>query len=142
MLKVIIFLSFLFSFHIQAKEVQLFSLPYYKKEGQFKLNEYLGKKTIVLNFWATWCTSCIEELPLLHDLKKKNPDAIFIAINSGERKKLVKKFLKRYRFDYTIVLDPDKAVAQKYGIDSLPKTIVISKRGKITFTGNRPPKSL
>ena len=85
------------SFSIAAGEkVRPFELPYYEKNEVFKLSDHMGKKQIVLNFWASWCTSCIEELPLLKALKQKYPQALFIAINSGERKKLVKKFLKKY----------------------------------------------
>lgn len=134
-------LTLLMSFNIFAADVKDFSLPAYVDGKEFKLSEHLGKRTIILNFWASWCTSCIQELPELHALKEKYPKAMFIGINSGERKKLVKKFLRRYKFNYDILVDKKKKVAALYGIESLPRTIVISKDKKISFSGNRPPKS-
>ena len=135
-------LSLLLSFNVYSAEVKDFSLLQYVDGKEFKLSEHLGKKTIVLNFWASWCTSCIQELPELHALKAKYPKAIFIGINSGEKKKLIKKFLRRYKFNYDILMDRKKTVAASYGIESLPRTIVISKDKKISFSGDRPPKEL
>ena len=80
--------------------------------------------------------------PELQALKSKYNDALYIAINNGEKKKIIKKFLKRHQFEYLILMDPEKNVAKLYGIESLPHTLVISKNKKITYLGIRPPKSL
>ncbi|MBK25690.1 MAG: hypothetical protein CME70_16955 [Halobacteriovorax sp.] len=137
-----LFFSLFISLNLSAGEVKDFSLPKYKDDKTFKLSEHLGKKTIVLNFWATWCTSCIQELPELHALKAKYPSALFIGINSGEKKKLIKKFLKRHKFDFEHLVDPKMKVADLYGITAIPVTIVIDKNKKIVFNGARPPKNL
>lgn len=137
-----LFLVLFLSFNVLGSEVKEFKLQTYKDNKEFNLSDHLGKKIIVLNFWASWCTSCIQELPELHALKEKNPKAIFIGINSGERTKLIKKFLRRHKFNYEILVDKEKKVAAMYGIESLPRTIVISKDKKISFSGNRPPKGL
>ena len=138
----VLFFSLFLSLNLYSAEVKDFSLKTYKENKEFKLSDHLGKKTIVLNFWASWCTSCIQELPELHELKKKHPKALFIGINSGEKPKHVKKFLKRYKFNYKILMDHEMKVAGLYEIDAIPVTIVISKDKKITFNGERPPKSL
>ena len=131
-------LFFLFAINLSAKTLPSFSLPDYQTGKVVSL----PKQKTVINFWASWCTSCIQELPELHALKEKNPNAIFIAINSGEKKKKIKKFLKRHKFNYMILEDPTKSVAGQYGIESLPRTLVIKKNKKISFSGDRPPKSL
>lgn len=133
----------LLSFSVFGSEVADFELPIHNSTKQWHLRDYLGKKIIVLNFWASWCTSCIEELPELHALQQKyGKDAVFIGINAGERKKLIKKFLRKYDFQYTILEDKDKSIAARFHVDSLPQTIVIGKNRKVSFRGNRPPSQL
>ncbi|MFT6070794.1 MAG: thiol-disulfide isomerase/thioredoxin [Bacteriovoracaceae bacterium] len=141
-MKKLLCLFFLFSLSAFSGEVKDFKLTTYKDKKEFRLKDHLGKKTIVLNFWASWCTSCITELPELHALKKKYPEALFIGVNSGETEKFVKKFLRRYKFNYEILMDKTKSVAKSYGIDTLPRTIVINKNRKITYKGDRPPAKL
>ena len=127
-----------------AKPPILFELERLDSSESFKLSNYIGKKTIIINFFASWCTSCITEIPELNALKKKyvGNQYLFIAINAGERSKVVKKFLKKYPFDFEILLDTKREVAKSYGITELPRTLIISKQGKIIFNENRPPTSL
>ena len=142
MLKVL--LLFIFIINVQAKEIPAFSLPVFNTDEIFKIEDVLGKKIIILNFFASWCTSCISELPELHSLQKKYSDKkyIFLAINAGERRKIVKKFIKRYKFKYKILLDEDRKVSKLFKVEELPKTIVISLEKKIIFSGERPPERL
>lgn len=97
-------------------------------------------QTVVINFFASWCTACIKELPELEALKRAHPEAVFVAINAGERAVLVKKFLSKNRFSYRVLLDPDKSLATKWGIDELPRTLVF-KRGVLSYSSAIPPKA-
>jgi peroxiredoxin len=107
----------------------------------FKLAEVLGKKTVVLNFWAAWCESCKEELPQLADFQKLGkPDVVFLGINAGESAAKAKKFQERYHYPYMVLLDTDKSAAKLYGVTGVPQTIVIGKKGMVLFRGSRPPK--
>lgn len=135
-------LFLLLTFKAHSADAINFELPSFKDGKIFKLSDHLGKKRIVMNFWASWCTSCVQELPELHALKEKYSDAVYVGINSGERKILVKKFIRRYKFNYHILLDKDKKVATLYNIEALPRTIVIGLNKKIVFDSNRPPKGL
>lgn len=127
------------SFGVHAKTLQSFSLPVYKQEKIF--NYKAGKKTLI-NFWASWCTSCIQEIPTLEELKRKNSNVTFIAINAGDSQKKIKKFLKKTGFSYTVLMDKSKRVSKEMGILSLPQTIVVDENGTIVFHENIPPKSL
>lgn len=93
--------------------------------------------------WATWCTSCIGEISELNKLKKESQGKgyEYYAINAGDTKKKIIKFLKKYPFDYTVLLDKDKKYSKSIGIDSLPHTLIIYKN-KIIYSGNRPPSIL
>ena len=110
---------------------------------QFKLEDNLGIGYIVLYFWARWCSSCEEEVPQLAALMK-SPGAdkvLFVGVNVGDNEAKASKFVKKFKYPYLVVLDKDKAVAKKYGVLGLPVTLIISREGKVVFSGSRPPKS-
>jgi peroxiredoxin len=120
-----------------------FDLPVYGSEETVKLSSLKGKKTLI-NFWASWCTSCIEELPDLHALKKsaKSSGYEFIAINAGDTPKKIKRFIKRNKFNYKILQDRSREISKSWGVDSLPITVILDETGKVIYKGTRPPKSL
>ena len=130
----------------QEKEVTPQSFSLTKLEGgTFNLNDVLGKKIVVINFWASWCKTCSEEIPQLVELQKntKPEEAVFIGINTGENDSKAAKFKKREGYPYLVLVDKEKTVAKKYNVLGLPQTIIISKDGKkVVFRGSRPPKSL
>lgn len=144
MLKLIIGLSF-FAYSFDLKIVPSeFTLPSYtspKNEVSFK---YLKGKKTVINFWATWCTSCIIEVPELNKLKASDTSGEFhfLAISAGDTKKKIKKFIRKNGFNFDILMDKDRSVSKKWGVNSLPVTLVLDENGKILYQGNRPPVSL
>lgn len=101
-----------------------------------KLSDYRGK-TVVLNFWATWCSPCRNEMPeinkVANELKKSN-DAVLLAINLGEDKDTVVKFFKDNNLDMNLLMDSNSEVADKFGITGIPTTIMIDKDGNIKNT--------
>ena len=122
-----------------AVELDEFSLPIYNKSEVYT---YKKGKPAVINFWASWCTSCIQEIPILEELKKNNPKHSFIAINAGDSKKKIKKFLKKTNFSYEVLMDKDKSTSKKLGVLSLPQTIVVNKEGEIIYHKSVPPEKL
>ena len=146
MRKILLLSVLLATFSIYAEEVavQSFSLP--QLDGvNFDLDSVLGKKVIVINFWASWCKTCSEEIPQLKDFQKilKPGEAIFLGINTGENDSKASKFKNREGYPYLVLVDKEKIVAKKYNVLGLPQTIIISKGGeKIVYRGSRPPKSI
>ena len=134
----------IFSLQIEAKDLNTITLKEFSSGNNYAFKDHVGNKKLVLNFWASWCTSCIEELPLLHSLQEKSDQSKveFLAINSGEKSNKIKKFLKRYDFKYLILEDPSKSVADMFGVDNLPQTIILDEKGKEIYRGNRPPAKL
>lgn len=124
-----------------AKELKPFSLPIYKAKESYSYKAP-HKKKVLINFWASWCTSCIQEIPILEKLKKDHPEVEFIAINAGDSPRKVKKFLKKHGFTYTVLMDRDKEVSKGMGILSLPQTLVVEKNGEISYHKEVPPNDL
>ncbi|KNY25215.1 peptidylprolyl isomerase [Pseudobacteroides cellulosolvens] len=98
-----------------------------------KLSDYKGK-TVVLNFWATWCGPCKNEMP---DINKaageiaKSKDAVLLTVNIGETKDVAVKFMKDNGYNMNLLLDSKMEIANKYGVSAIPTTIVIDKNGNI-----------
>lgn len=94
----------------------------------------LKGKVVLLNFWATWCPPCREEIPSMMKLNSamagKPFQMVAISIDEGG-KKAVEDFFKESRFSLPAYLDQDTAAAKVYGITGVPETFVIDKQGII-----------
>ncbi len=105
-------------------------------EGQeISLKDYRGKKIVHLVFWATWCPSCIMEIPKLKKLHQaigNNPYeilAIDVGVNDSLRK--VTSFQERYQMPYKVLFDEKGDISRKYGVMGIPTQIIIDKKGNI-----------
>jgi len=143
MLKLLIFFSLIgFTNELNITPVD-FSLPIYGEKKEVDLKDFKGKK-VLINFWASWCTSCIEEVGELNALMKsdKSSHYEFIGINAGDSSKKIKRFIKRHNFKYKILSDKNRETSKSWGVHSLPITVILDKDGKLIYKGIRPPKSL
>jgi peroxiredoxin len=106
-----------------------------KLDGQqMRLSDYRGQ-AVLLNFWASWCTLCVNELPLMNEAYKLNQTTDskveIIAVNIGEKPETIEKFVHRYELLFPIVLDGDNVLKKTYHISSLPLTLLIDQQGNI-----------
>lgn len=93
----------------------------------------LQGKNIYINFWATWCPWCVKELPDIEKVyqKYKDKSLVILAIDLGEDKETVNKFIQQNNYHFNVLLDSVQTVAQRYNISSIPVSIFIDKNGKI-----------
>jgi peroxiredoxin len=101
-----------------------------------RLSNYLGKQTILLNFWQTWCDPCVAEFPHLrrmYDANKEKGFVLFgIAMDGPETVANVPAFAKRNQLNFPVLLDEDSQVAAVYNPKkSAPLSVLIDKTGKI-----------
>lgn len=96
--------------------------------GKFSLAEGRGK-IVVLDFWATWCGPCLQQMPLLVDLQKRFPDVVVVGINADDDAALNE--LLGGRSPYIITRDQDQTSWRKYFVVALPTTFVIDPQGII-----------
>lgn len=103
-------------------------------DGQVhKLSDYKGK-TVVLNFWGTFCKPCKEEMP---DLEKQyqewaTSDVVVLGANvMGESAVTVRSYAEQVRVTFPILLDPQDETRKKYGVSDFPTTFFIDKEGKV-----------
>ena len=101
-------------------------------EGKkISIKDFRGK-TVFLNFWATWCEPCREEMPAMEKLYQeyKNKNFVVLAINVKDRKQEALAFVKELKLTYPVAFDPDAEVASLYGAWGLPTTYLIGPKGE------------
>jgi cytochrome c biogenesis protein CcmG/thiol:disulfide interchange protein DsbE len=95
----------------------------------------LKGKPVVLNFWASWCAPCKEEMPLLEQtwkqMQAQGKDVVFLGVDFQESSSDAAGFLQAHQISYQIGLDTDGAVAFKYDITALPQTVFINRQGTV-----------
>jgi peroxiredoxin len=102
-----------------------------------RLADHLGKRAILLNFWATWCEPCVAEFPHLRRLYETNKDhglVVFgVSMDGPETVANVGAFVRRNRLTFPILLDEDSQIAALYNPKkSAPLSVLIDKRGRIS----------
>ena len=115
-----------------APDFTLFNL----EDEEVTLSDLQGKR-VVLNFWATWCPPCEAEMPHMQKYYDKyseedNVEIVGVNLTYGKEKvERVEQFLQSYDITFPVVLQPDDAVEEQYGIITLPTTYFIDREGKI-----------
>jgi thiol-disulfide isomerase/thioredoxin len=96
-----------------------------------RLSDYRGK-TVVINFWATWCQPCRQEMPTLQRVATTEPDVVFLEVDLQESGDKVMSFLEQLGLDrLQPVLDINGETTRRFGVLSLPSTFFIDKDGVI-----------
>lgn len=97
-----------------------------------RLSDFRGKY-VLLNFWATWCAPCQEEIPSLDHLTSLLPaeKLVVLAVASGEEKAVVGPWTTKNPHRFTVVPDPDQTASSKYGVRALPTTFLIDPQGRV-----------
>lgn len=106
--------------------------------SSFTLSEQQGK-VVLLNFWATWCSPCVEEMPALEKIYQEYGDQVeVLAVDCGEEKETVDQFLEEKDYSFPVAYDEKNEISEKYPSDGIPYTLVIGKDGTVTetFTGS------
>ena len=103
-----------------------------REGGTVSLSDLQGK-VVFLNFWATWCPPCRIEMPSMELLHQEFADQglVMLAVNVGEAADVVSSFVKENALTFPIALDRTGAVSTWYGVQALPTTYIIDRRGYI-----------
>ena len=84
---------------------------------------------VVLNFWATYCIPCIEELPSLEAMQQRMPQVMVVAISGDEDAGLYNQFLVKNHINFITVRDPSNRIPRMYGTIKIPESYVIDRNG-------------
>lgn len=108
-----------------------FTLPRLE-EGEASLSSYQGS-VVLLNFWATWCPPCREELPSMVRLQEElgNGSFTILAVSLREERELVASFLEENGFALPVLLDATGQVGTQYGVRGIPTSYVLDREGRV-----------
>ena len=110
-----------------------FSLPRLDGKGDVSLASLRGK-TVVLNFFASWCAPCKREAPDLESLWRqyRSDDVVVLGVDSGDTKGSAREFLSAHGVTYPIVYDPGETLTLgPYPVPGLPSTYVLNPQGRV-----------
>ena len=99
-----------------------------------KLSELAGN-VVLINFWASWCGPCLQEMPLLNAIHKKYEPLGFtvLGVNVEENSDNARAFLAERGVDFPILLDTSNQVSQLYDVVAMPTTVVVDRDGNMRF---------
>lgn len=129
---------------LARSEWRAYSTPGGQAPLPLSLNDLAGRtvnldslrgQVVLLNFWATWCEPCREEMPSMNRLQKKLAARGFkvIGVNLGEGRQRIEQFLRTTPVDFAILRDDDSAVSKAWRVRVLPASFLIDRNGKLRY---------
>lgn len=98
-------------------------------DAKVSLSDFKGKP-VIINFWATWCLPCREEMPLLDQVAAQHADALVVlGVNSGEPAELVQAYIDETGVKFPILLDTSEKVTEMYFVRNFPMTFFVDAEG-------------
>ena len=106
--------------------------------GRISLDDYRGRVTLV-NFWATWCPPCVEEVPSLNRLQQsyRNEPFALVSVDFRETEQQVRAFMDRIPVAFPILLDHDGLTSLAWKVFSFPSSFLLDKAGRLRYSVNR-----
>jgi len=99
---------------------------------RFALSDHSGN-VVFLNFWASWCGPCVDEMPAIQELSELYTDVIFIGVNVAETQEKVRDFITKNGYGYNIGIDETGGILNNlYPSDGIPYTLIIDAEGIIS----------
>jgi peroxiredoxin len=117
-----------------GREAPDFTLPDLAGKAT-RLGDWRGKKAVLVNFWATWCEPCREELPSLERLSRERRDVIeVVGVNLdvlGPNR--VRAYVRELGLTFVVLLDPKQKIGALYRIRGVPASFIVGKDGVVRY---------
>jgi len=103
---------------------------------EISLSDFRGRK-VYLNFWATWCRACNVMTPYINEVYLEGHDIEILAINIRENNRAIENYMETNNFEFTVLLDSNGRVSNRYRAAAVPHSVLIDEEGNIidTHTG-------
>lgn len=101
--------------------------------GRTVTRSNFGGKVLVLNFWASWCSPCIEEMPSLNEFQKTFADkgVVVLAVSVDQSAQAYSRYVSRLKPAFLTAHDPEGRISADYGTSKYPETYIITSDGKV-----------
>lgn len=128
------------------RPVPTFTKPLYERYQaefgpEFDAGEYLGKRPMVINFWASWCGPCYDEAPHLRDAWRRYGDEVqFVGVQTQDRgeREAGRAFLDQFDLGFPNVMDDDSRLSIDYGLFGVPETFFVRADGTLLHKHTGP----
>lgn len=102
--------------------------------GNLRLEEYRGQ-VVLINFWASWCGPCRQEMPLLDRLHQRYEDTGFavLGVNVEGQAAPAREVVESTRVSFPVLIDEGQLVSQLYRLEAMPSTIVVDRDGRVRY---------
>jgi thiol-disulfide isomerase/thioredoxin len=92
-----------------------------------------GGKVLILNFWASWCAPCVQEIPSLNQIQKMfaSQGLVVLGVNVDSKEELYRNMLQRFQITFQTVRDPQENINYRYGTYKVPESYIIDRNGKV-----------
>jgi peroxiredoxin len=102
--------------------------------ANLKLSELRGD-VVLINFWASWCGPCRQEMPLLSELHNKYKDMGFtvLGVNVEENSAAARKLLKDMPVSFPVLFDNNSTVSKQYDVVAMPSTVLVDRNGNVRY---------
>ena len=99
-----------------------------------RLSEHLGE-VVIINFWATWCGPCRQEMPLLDELygKYQRAGLVMLSVNIDENAEPAIEMARTLKISYPVLFDTRKAVSRAYDVSAMPVTVLVDRAGVVRY---------
>ena len=99
-----------------------------------KLTEYRGQ-VVMINFWATWCSPCRQEIPHLNRLHERYRKAGFalLGLNIDDQPRVAREMMQKLSVAFPVLFDTDKRVSRLYDVGAMPSSLLIDRDGRIRY---------
>jgi len=102
--------------------------------GNLRLQERRGE-VVLVNFWASWCGPCRQEMPILDRLHQRYKEAGFsvLGVNVEGKRKPAEKVAKKSNVTFPVLIDAGQKVSENYELEAMPTTVVVDRNGKVRY---------
>ena len=123
------------SVNVSAKSVAAPDFTLKSRDGKnVRLSDLRGQ-VVLLNFWASWCGPCRQEMPILDEIHNKYKSLGFsvLGVNLDAKSSKAIKYLKDTPVSFPVLYDPKGDVSSQYGVQAMPSTVIIDKDGNVRY---------
>src|SRR5262249_42460598 len=101
--------------------------------NRIRLSDLLGK-AVILDFWASWCVPCREQMPIVDQIAQRHPDKdlVVVGISTNDIRDDAVTFLRSSTTSYASVFDENSRVGAAYGVRALPTLVVVDRKGRVS----------
>ena len=103
------------------------------ESGAIMTPKDFGGKVLILNFWASWCAPCVQEIPSLNQIQKMfaSQGLVVLGVNVDSKEELYRNMLQRFQVTFQTVRDPQENINYRYGTYKVPESYIIDRNGKV-----------